>query len=106
MQTRNNSVPEDGRWLSTEGPYRNFIAAWCELNPNLRNSDSKNLWTPLRKGDARVAMLELKQGKQICRSDFSSAADLSAHLQLAIPGIGAESPSTGRIYIMEGLATD
>ncbi|MCJ1453864.1 hypothetical protein MMC28_004213 [Mycoblastus sanguinarius] len=99
-------VPDDGRWLSVEGPYRSYIAAWCELNPNLRVADSKNVWTPLRNGNARVAMLELEQGRQVRRKDFSFAAQLSAHLKLPYTKTTAERLSANRIYIMEGLAPD
>ena len=96
-------APEDGRWLSAEGPYRDYIAAYCELNPNLRTPDSKNRWSPLRDGEARVTMLELEQGKRARRSDFASAAELSAHLRHSSRAIGANSC---RIYVMEGLAPD
>lgn len=94
---------EDGRWLSAEGLYRNYIAAYCELNPNLRTPDSKNRWSPLRNCQARVTMLELEQGKRAHRCDFQSAAELSTHLRHSSRAIGAQNC---RIYIMEGLAPD
>jgi hypothetical protein len=97
---------EDGRWLSAEGPYRTYIAAWCELNPNLRTPDCTTRWSPLRNGNARVAMLNLEQGRPARRIDFSTAAELSAHLQLSSSEEATESLLIGRIYIMEGLAPD
>jgi hypothetical protein len=96
-------APEDGRWLSAEGPYRDYIATYCELNLNLRTPDSKNRWSPLRDGEARIAMLELKQGERARRCNFASAAELSAHLKHSSRAIGAQNC---RIYIMEGLAPD
>jgi len=106
MQSCGQAVPEDGRWLSAEGPYRDYIATCCELNPNLKSPDPKNRWSPLRNGNARVAMLEIEHGKKARRSDFSSAAELSAQLKHSSAGSRAECPSTGRIYIMEGQAPD
>jgi hypothetical protein len=106
MQSCGQAVPEDGRWLSAESPYRDYIAAYCELNPNLKTPDSKNQWSPLRDGNARVAMLEIEHGKKARRSDFSSAAEFSAQLKHSSAESAAERPPTGRIYIMEGLAPD
>lgn len=106
MQNYRKPGPEDGSWLSSEGPYRDYIAAWCGLNPNLRSPDSKNKWTPLCNGNAHVAMLAFEQGEQVRRSDFSSAAELSAHLKLSSSGVTAENLPSNRIYIMEGLAPD
>jgi hypothetical protein len=97
------SAAGDGRWLSDEGPYRDYIAAYCELNPNLRTPDSKNRWSPLRGGQARVTMLELEQGKRARPSNFVSAAELSKHFRNSSRAIGAD---ICRIYIMEGLAPD
>jgi hypothetical protein len=94
---------EDGRWLSAEGPYRDYIAAYCELNPNLRAPDSKNRWSPIKDGEARVTMLELEQGKRARRCNFTSADELSAHLKHSSRAIGAQNC---RVYIMEGLAPD
>jgi hypothetical protein len=99
---RARSSCNSNRWLSTEGPYRDCIAAWCELNPNLRIPDSGNQWSPLQDGNARVAMIELKQGNQVNRRDFTSATELSAHLRDSSSG----NSSIGRMYIMEGLAPD
>jgi hypothetical protein len=93
----------DGGWLSAEGPYRDYIAAYCELNPNLRTPDSKNRWSLLRDGNAHVTMLELERGKRARRRDFASAAELSAHLRHSSRPVGVQNC---RIYIMEGLAPD
>ena len=94
-------APDDGRWLSAEGPYRDYIAAYCELNPNLRTPDSKNRWSSLDDGEARVSMLELEQGKRARRCDFTSATELSAHLRHSSRSIGSQNC---HIYIMEGLS--
>jgi hypothetical protein len=65
-------------------------------------------------------MLEIRHGKQVLRRDFTSTADLSAHLkELAAEEreanlqakdssskVGPETSPTGRIYIMEDLAPD
>lgn len=106
MQPSDQSALEDGRWLSTEGPYRDYIAASCQLNPNLRTPDSKNKWAPLRNGKARIAMLALEEGKPVRRSDFLSASELSAYLKLSSAQIAAGGLSINHIYIMEGLAPD
>jgi hypothetical protein len=106
MQSHSQALSEDGRWLCAEGPYRDYIAAWCGLNPNLRRPDSNNRWSPLKTGNARVVMLEIEKGKKAQRTDFSSATNLSAHLTLYPANTAAERPSIGRIYIMEGLAPD
>lgn len=120
MQTQFQLAPEDGSWLSAEGPYRDCIAAWCKLNPNLRTPDIKNLWSPLHSRKAHVSMLEISRGNPVRRLDFSSAADLSAHLKESAPTPVAETSTAemsssevetetsriGRLYIMEDQATD
>ena len=101
--TQGQPAAKDGRWLSDEGPYRDYIAAYCELNPNLRTPDSKNRWSPLRDGKAHVTMLELEQGKRARRTDFVSAAELLAHFRHSSRATWA---GICCIYIMEGLAPD
>jgi hypothetical protein len=105
MQTYPESVPENGSWISARGPYRDCIAAWCKLNPSLRSPDTRNQWSPLRDGNANVVMLELKQGNQVRRHDFNSAAELSNHLLNTSSHVDGALPAN-RIYIMEGLAAD
>lgn len=106
-----DEVLNDGRWLCDEGPYREYVAAWCRLNPNLGAPDPKNRWSPLRNGNARLAMIELGPDKQARRTDFLSATELSAHfrqLESRPPYLIREKNSYGhrRIYILEGLAPD
>jgi len=106
FQSHGQSIPEDGSWLSTQGPYRDFIAAWCSLNPNLKWPDSKNHWTPMKTGNARVAMLELEQGELVHRSDFSAATELLEHLKLSSVQTATQISSPKCVFIMEGLAPD
>jgi hypothetical protein len=56
MQSHSQALSEDGGWLCAEGPNRDYVAAWCELNPNLKRPDSKNRWFPLKTGNARVVI--------------------------------------------------
>lgn len=111
IKNRVSTSSQTGSWLCTKGSYRNHIAAWCAVNPNIRAPDSKNQWSPLLIGNARVAMLELLPGKDVCRKDFSSSMELSKDLKSGLPPSSnmAESTSLGRrcrIYILEGLAPD
>ena len=119
LKTHSGPAPEDGRWLSAEGPYCDSIAAWCKLNPNLRTADTRNQWSPLKNRNARVVMLEIRQGNEVRCRPFS-AAELLEHLRGSGPNsmahtcpteefsskVRAETPPTGRIYIMENMASD
>jgi hypothetical protein len=51
-------------------------------------------------------MLEIKQGEKARRTDFSGAEVLLEHLKCSSAERAAKPPSSGRIYIMEGLALD
>jgi hypothetical protein len=85
------------------GPYQQYIEALCGSNPSLRKPDPANKGTPLKPGNAKVALLDAPSSgiPTFRRQEFKSNAHLKEHFSTC----GKEHNSR-RIYIMEGLAPD
>jgi hypothetical protein len=102
MQTQVPSVRGDGSQLSHDDRYHRFLEDYSKLNPNLGTLDIQNKWAPLPSRTAEVTMLEINQGTSVVRRNFSSGTELRDHLHTDAP-VGGE---TGRIYIVQNLASD
>lgn len=92
-----------GSWLCTEGPYLDYISELSTSNPGLRKADPKNKDHPLRLGNAKVVLLELRADLGVDKREFVSVVDLESYFRKVRAN---DVSSRRRIYLVEGLAQD
>jgi hypothetical protein len=91
------TVTDDGRWLSARGPYQDFIAKCCSLNPFLRKPDPRNYLIEAR--TSRVSAVEFDNAQNAHRVDFDDAERLGEYLQVQ----DGKPVCSRRLFILEGL---
>jgi hypothetical protein len=94
------AATDNGRWLSASGPYQDFVAKCCSLNPFLRKPDPRNYLIESR--TSRVAALEFDGAQNAHRVDFNNAERLGKYLQAR----DGRDVCSRRLFILEGLDPD
>ncbi|KAM6513511.1 hypothetical protein FALCPG4_015918 [Fusarium falciforme] len=97
------ATSEDGSWLSTPGPYQDFIKSLCAADPTLRKRDRKAIkrGIPWPGCTPRLVVLDV-QGEAISRHlETSDLDEIQKHFELR-----KSETTLGRrmIYILEGLS--
>ena len=91
------TTTDDGRWLSAKGPYQDFIAKCCSLNPFLRKPDPRNHLIESR--TSRVSAIEFDDVQDVHRVDFDDAERLSKYLEVQ----DGKTVHSRKLFILEGL---
>jgi hypothetical protein len=91
------SPSNDGRHLSSIGPYQDLISSMCIRNPNLRYPDRK-LIAGRGSEFGHVVVLEFHD-KQVERKDFRASGHLQSHLEE-----NNHLQGRRRLYLLEDLS--
>ena len=92
-------------WLSTPGPYRDYVASLCSLNPTLETADRSNTWAPLIHRRASMTILEIREKKPPLRVDIASSIKLQLYYSNPEMQDDNKFPRR-RIHIFEGICPD
>lgn len=92
-----------GSWLCGPGNYQLTVEEACLHDPGLLKPDRKNRRKTLGEAQSRMAVLEYVKGRRPECTDLPGPEQLRAYFLGQPDAGGAESRTTKRVYLLEGL---